>query len=120
MVEVRLYFRASALTLVYTRVLGGLGSSGCVVYGQVHCPRCVWAPLKYIASGGWPCAIVFAKWSAMALPLEFLCAFVLPRCVVRPAVVWVRSVNRIDESVDAWWRATNVLMDEAEGACAVR
>jgi hypothetical protein len=75
MVEVRLYFRASAVTLVYTRVLGGLSSSSCVKYGHVHCPICVWAPLKFIASGGWPYAIVFAKWSAMALPLELLCYF---------------------------------------------
>jgi hypothetical protein len=49
-VEARVYFRAFVLRLVYIRIVGGIGSSGYVVYGRVHCPRCVWAPVKYTAS----------------------------------------------------------------------
>jgi hypothetical protein len=41
MVEARLYFRAHVFRLVYVRVLAGLGSSCWVMYGKVHCPRCV-------------------------------------------------------------------------------
>jgi hypothetical protein len=39
--EAMLYLRAYVLMLIYTRVLRGLASSGWVVYGLVHSPRCV-------------------------------------------------------------------------------
>jgi hypothetical protein len=60
-VEARLYCRASIFMFVYTRDLGGLGSSNWVVYGHIYCPICLCAPLKYIASGGWPSVTVFVK-----------------------------------------------------------
>jgi hypothetical protein len=61
MVDARLYLRASVLMSVVTILLGGLGSSGWVVYGQVHCLRLVWAPVKSIASAGWPSATVISN-----------------------------------------------------------
>jgi hypothetical protein len=53
------------------------------------------------------------------------CAFILPRCVVKPVVVRVWRVDRIDEKISVWGvllrvvGATEVLIDEGEGASAL-
>jgi hypothetical protein len=73
-------------------------------------------------SGGWPSATRLASESGRSLPIEWLCALILPRCVRRPDVHRDMMVFVIDSSVSppavnvvaVVVSAVHVSLDEAE------
>ena len=69
------------------------------VYGQVQWPIDTSEPVVYVTSGGCPSASWFACVSARSFPNEWLCAFILPRCVRMPALQRVLRVCDGNECV---------------------
>jgi hypothetical protein len=79
-----LYVCWSVLRLVYLQGMGSPRVCDMRVYGQVQWPINTFEPVVYDVSGGCPPAAWLASVPARSLPIEWLCALILPRCVRMP------------------------------------
>jgi hypothetical protein len=72
---------------------------GMRVYGKVQWPIDASKPVEYVCLGGCPSAAWLASVSARSLPIEWLCALILPRCVRMPDTQRVLRVCVMEWSV---------------------
>jgi hypothetical protein len=72
------------------------------VYGKVPWPIDTSDPVVYVVLGGCPSTTRFASVSARSLPIEWLCALILPRCVRMLASQRVLRVCVMERSVSRW------------------
>jgi hypothetical protein len=100
---------ASVLRLVYLWGMGSPRVCGMRVYGHVPWPIGTSEPAVYVVSGGCPSATWLAREFARSLPIEWLCALILPRWVRMPGSQRVLRVCVMELSVSRWmlWRYAN-------------
>jgi hypothetical protein len=72
---------------------------GMRVYGKVQCPIDTSEHVVYNVSGGCPSATWLARMSARSFPSEWLCALILPMCVLMHVLQRVLGVCVIKRSV---------------------
>jgi hypothetical protein len=72
------------------------------VYGHVQWPIDTSEPVVYVVLGGCPSSARLARITARSLPIEWLCAFMLPRWVRMHELHRVARVCVIDSRVSRW------------------